>query len=239
MNDEFIHNITTMCGEAGRAWLGNLPSIIQEYEQRWNFRAGPPFQLSYNYVAPADLPDGGGAVLKIGFPGNPEFRSELEALRQFDSQVIVRLLECDPENGVILLERIIPGTPLDQWGDDEQQTRVAAGRTGAAGSSKSWPKVHSTNCNPSPTGSPTSAAAWRSQGAADKPDGQRSGEVGAGVPQDEVVPLCDTTLFTVQAGTDNKDEPYYQLSEWRSVRAPLLEADGMADRAAAFVGITT
>lgn len=127
MNDEFIHNITTMCGDAGRTWLADLPGIIHEYERRWNFRAGPPFHLSYNYVAPARLLDGSEAVLKIGFPDNPEFPSELEALRQFDNSVVVRLLEWDPSIGVILMERVRPGTPLDQWGDDEQQTSVAAG----------------------------------------------------------------------------------------------------------------
>jgi len=85
-----------------------------------------PFEpLSYNYVAPAIQADVTQVVLKIGIP-NPELLTEIEALRLFNGYGIVRLLDADPDQGVLLLERLKPGTPLSSLTDDEQVTSIAA-----------------------------------------------------------------------------------------------------------------
>jgi streptomycin 6-kinase len=86
----------------------------------------PSFEpLSYNYVAPAIRADGTPVVLKIGVP-NPELVTEIEALRLFNGGGVVRLLDADPDQGLLLLERLRPGTSLSRLTDDEQATSIAA-----------------------------------------------------------------------------------------------------------------
>ena len=113
-------------GAAGVAWLERLPSIIAECAQRWSLAVLPPFEdLSYNYVAPAIREDGMPVVLKAGVP-HLELSREIEALRYFSGEGIVRLLEADADQGVLVLEHLRPGTPLINLGDDEQATQIAA-----------------------------------------------------------------------------------------------------------------
>jgi streptomycin 6-kinase len=100
----------------GRAWLGDLPRLIDECRERWSLRLGAPYPGSYVSVAmPADLPDGlpdgSAAVLKIQFP-HDESEHEADALRIWDGDGAVRLLEHDPDRHAMLLKRCVPGTHL-------------------------------------------------------------------------------------------------------------------------------
>ena len=125
MNDEFTKNAQSW-GEEGERWLASIPSIIQEFEKKWSLKVGPPYPLSYNYVAPATRSDGTDVVLKIGFPGDREFKTEIEALTIFNGDGAVRLFEADKENAVILLEKVTPGVLLSEIDDDEKATRILA-----------------------------------------------------------------------------------------------------------------
>jgi streptomycin 6-kinase len=121
----FIQTITELFDERGIAWLGDLPNLIAECERRWSLKVLPPFDLSYNYVAPAIRTDGTEVVVKLGVP-NPELLTEIAALRLWNGHGIVQLLDADTEQGILLLERLRPGTPLATLEDDEQATRIAA-----------------------------------------------------------------------------------------------------------------
>ncbi len=121
----FARTIVELYGETGVEWLKRLPSLIADCAQRWSLRVLPPFDpLSYNYVAPAVRIDGTDVVLKVGVP-NPELLTEIEALRLFGGRGIVQLLDADPEQGILLLERLKPGTLLSSLTDDEQATSIA------------------------------------------------------------------------------------------------------------------
>ena len=65
-------------------------------------------------------------MLKAGFR-IPSCGGEIEALRWFNGQGIARLLEADPGQGVLLLERLLPGGPLISLQDDDQVTEIAVG----------------------------------------------------------------------------------------------------------------
>jgi streptomycin 6-kinase len=120
-------------GAAGVEWLQQLPALLAECEQRWSLTIMPPFApLSYNYVAPARLPDGRDIVLKVGFP-SAELVSEMEALRLYDGHGIARLLDSDRERGVLLLERLNPGTMLSNLTDHSSQCDAPALEASAAG----------------------------------------------------------------------------------------------------------
>ncbi len=122
----FVRTIHEVFPDRGPAWLEHLPGLIADFERRWSITVGPPFpNLSYNYVAPARRADGSQAVLKLGVP-NPELLTEIEALWLCGGQGMVLLLEADPERGALLLERLVPGTPLAMLPDDQQATIVAA-----------------------------------------------------------------------------------------------------------------
>ena len=121
----FARMIIEVHKEQGAAWLKRLPGIIDDFATRWGIIVGPPFEpLSYNYVAPAVRSDGSDVVLKLGVPESTD-NGELEALRLYDGRGIVRLLESDPEQSVMLLERLKPGTMLSSLSDDRQATSIA------------------------------------------------------------------------------------------------------------------
>jgi streptomycin 6-kinase len=121
----FTSNITNSFGAEGRRFLVDLPSLLDEAAQRWDLTLGLPFLLSYNYVCAARRA-GQDLVLKIGVP-NRELTSEMEALRLYNGRGAVRLLEGDPERGMLLEERLQPGMMLVEVVDDEQATGIAAG----------------------------------------------------------------------------------------------------------------
>lgn len=112
-------------GEAGRAWAEQVPAIAAGCAARWGLTLEPHYHgLSYNFVAPARLPDGGVAVLKVAFPG-ADFAREAFTLLAFDGDGAVRVLAADEPNGALLLERVEPGTLLAAETDDETATAIA------------------------------------------------------------------------------------------------------------------
>jgi streptomycin 6-kinase len=127
----FTRIITGLFGGRGQAWLHNLPALIAVCEKRWTITILPPYPLSYNYVAPAVRADGGRVVFKAGVPDRA-LTDEMTALGLWQGHGIARLLESDPELGVMLLESLEPGAPLysvlERGGlDDNQATRIFAG----------------------------------------------------------------------------------------------------------------
>ena len=100
--------------EAGRAWLRALPALVEDCVERWSLEVGPPFPYAFASLAlPAQLPDGGDAVLKIQFPDR-ESEHEYAALGHWDGDGAIRLLAHDPDRRALLLERCVPGTPLSE-----------------------------------------------------------------------------------------------------------------------------
>jgi streptomycin 6-kinase len=125
LSEDFTQRVLSTHGEDGRHWLQSLPTLLDEIASIWDVRIKPPFQdLSMNYVAPAILGDGSEAVLKVGVP-NPELAFEIAALTAFNGFGAIRLLKSNQELGALLLERLRPGEPLIQMGDDELATAIA------------------------------------------------------------------------------------------------------------------
>jgi streptomycin 6-kinase len=122
----FRRRVTATFAPDGVAWLEALPTLLAACAQRWDLTLLPAFgNLSYNYVAPAVARDGAAVVLKVGVP-NPELRTEIEALRRYSGRGAVRLLAADAELGALVMERLVPGTPLSDEPDDDQATAHAA-----------------------------------------------------------------------------------------------------------------
>jgi streptomycin 6-kinase len=122
----FKNRIRAAYGPAGAAWLDALPALLDECAQRWSLVLGEPFDLSYNYVAAATQ-HGAPVVLKAGVP-HPELRSEIAAMQIFAGRGAARVLDADPEHGLLLLERVFPGDVLATIcpEHDDVATRIAA-----------------------------------------------------------------------------------------------------------------
>lgn len=121
----FVRTIIDRFAERGQTWLNNLPNLLAECERRWSLTIHPPFALSYNYVAPATRADGIAIVLKAGVP-DASLTDEMTTLRIWNRRGCVQLLDSDPEVGIMLLERLDPGTPLITVEDDDQATVIFA-----------------------------------------------------------------------------------------------------------------
>lgn len=133
--EPFLTNIRNAFQQDGEAYLAVLPDLIEEARQRWDLTDITPVEnLSFNYVAYAtqlSSPSGRGqgegmgeVVLKIGVP-HRELFSEIAALRLFNGEGCVRMLEADESRGMFLLERVRPGGMLAVLEDDDQRTHIA------------------------------------------------------------------------------------------------------------------
>ena len=104
----------------GGAWLEALPGLVAGCVQEWGLKLGEPFLPgSVAWVAPAVLPDGTRAVLKVNFP-DAESEHEAAALAFWDGAGAVRLVAHDAGRRALLLERCEPGGQL--WGVDDEDT---------------------------------------------------------------------------------------------------------------------
>ncbi|MBY0121294.1 hypothetical protein [Bacillus sp. S/N-304-OC-R1] len=54
----FMKTIREVHKEKGEKWLEDFQQLIHECEERWQLEIKPPFDLSYNFVAPAIRKDG-------------------------------------------------------------------------------------------------------------------------------------------------------------------------------------
>lgn len=101
---------------AGAVWLDRLVDTVSACSDRWSLRVGEPFADSYvSLVLPATGSAGVEVVLKIQMP-HRESDTEADALRAWDGNGAVRLLDHDPTHHALLLERCITGDHLSTAG---------------------------------------------------------------------------------------------------------------------------
>lgn len=123
--EKFINYIMSIHDGVGQQWLNNLPHLLALYSSQWHLKLQICFEnLSYNYVAPGITAEGKNIVLKCGMP-NSELMTEISALTHFNGVGAVKLLQADVESGVLLLERIMPGTSLEKYPDVIQAMSIA------------------------------------------------------------------------------------------------------------------
>lgn len=106
---ELARNVLENWAGEGERWLAALPGLVADVAAGWRLTVGPPFDLSFHWVAPVARADGSPAVLKLGVPSG-HLSVEAEALRAYGGRGAVRLLADDPTRGALLLERAEPGT---------------------------------------------------------------------------------------------------------------------------------
>jgi streptomycin 6-kinase len=110
-------------GDPEGQWLRALPETVAECGRRWSLTfTGEAAAPSWNCLVSAVTSAGEPVLLKVGL----ELQREADALAHYDGRGAVRLLDADPDLGVLLLEQLLPGTPLSSVLDDEEATTIAA-----------------------------------------------------------------------------------------------------------------
>ncbi|MFG2488719.1 aminoglycoside phosphotransferase family protein [Streptomyces virginiae] len=115
-------------GDAGREFIAALPGRAARFLERWELRRdGPVMHGVTALVLPVERADGSGAVLKL-VAVDEESAGEPVALRAWDGQGCVRLLEHDVDTGTLLLERLDEGRDLAALArEDARQAVVVVG----------------------------------------------------------------------------------------------------------------
>jgi streptomycin 6-kinase len=107
--------------------MARVPDVIRDLQIRWSLTLSGQLETpeaNCSWVAFAERPDGTRAVLKLGIP-HLEAAHEIQGLRVWDGDGMVRLLEADEELNAMLLERCEPGTPLRVLPEIEQDVVIA------------------------------------------------------------------------------------------------------------------
>jgi streptomycin 6-kinase len=124
-----VRNVRQYWPERGDEWLAALPGLLDHIIADWGLIVAEPHRMTIHWVSSVVLRDGSPGVLKLGVPDG-HLDAEAEALRIFDGDGAARLLAEDRKRGAMLLEKILPGTPVSELEDDEDATAalIAVGR---------------------------------------------------------------------------------------------------------------
>jgi streptomycin 6-kinase len=118
ISSEFQDKIINAFGSDGKTWLQSLENKVKTYLELWSLTSeGPVANLSYNYVIKVRDSKGTPLILKLGVP-NLDTANEMVTLQVYDGNGCARILKSDPKNGVMLLERLVPGTMLSEETDE-------------------------------------------------------------------------------------------------------------------------
>ena len=111
MNKNLYKNIVNLLGSAGQKWLDDSSMILNHLSKYWNlFDISPVSNMSYNYVAKSTQ-NGENIVIKIS-PKSSMIDDEIKALKYFEGNGFIKLLDHNEEYNAILLEQALPGISL-------------------------------------------------------------------------------------------------------------------------------
>lgn len=117
----FQSNNISIYGEKGTVWLSELPDLVVEISSRLNLSdLKEVTNLTYNYVLSGfhgDKP----IILKLGLD-NAGLKQEAFALRCFVGCGAVKVIS--ENNGMLLLERAVPGTSLKNYFLDQEMKSI-------------------------------------------------------------------------------------------------------------------
>jgi streptomycin 6-kinase len=110
----------------GREWLAGLPDACRRLTDEWSVRLGTPFADCHVSLVVRANRGSVPLVLKVPMPATIELGTlaggaragEADVLRTWAGDGAVQLLEHDRATGAMLLERCVPGAPLDDDPDD-------------------------------------------------------------------------------------------------------------------------
>ncbi|MDR5705074.1 aminoglycoside phosphotransferase family protein [Agromyces sp. LY-1358] len=110
--------------DAIRDWVGVVSSVAGDLLRRWELRPeGVVRSGEAGVVVPVRRADGTRAALKLQVP-RAETTAAILGLERWDGRGMVRLLDSDPDQGGMLLERLHGDRTLEAVEDDDDAVRV-------------------------------------------------------------------------------------------------------------------
>ncbi|MGA6166397.1 aminoglycoside phosphotransferase family protein [Amycolatopsis magusensis] len=126
MNIDVPQQLVQSHGDEHPEWLAALPRLIHDFLGRWSLRReGPTWHGCASLVLPVVRADGTPAALKLQPPTEENAGTAL-ALRTWNGDGVVQLLEYDPDTSTQLLERLDETRPLSAVPDDTTAITVLA-----------------------------------------------------------------------------------------------------------------
>ena len=122
---DLVTQVVHEWGGRGRAWLAEVPGLVEAAAARWSLTVGKPMPSHRSLVLAVTRAEGDPAVLRAAVPGWPG-SCAVPSIQAWDGNGAVRLLADDPLAGVCLLERATPGVALAELvpTDDVKATEV-------------------------------------------------------------------------------------------------------------------
>lgn len=112
MQQAFIEKVINTWGEQGERWLNQLPTLIEQLQQRWGLSPlNAASNLSYNYIGLGCDAQQQAIALKICCDKDV-YTAEYQALQHFQGRGCIRLVDHSTEHAALLLEQAIPGVLL-------------------------------------------------------------------------------------------------------------------------------
>ncbi|WP_208559497.1 hypothetical protein [Marinilactibacillus kalidii] len=106
-------------GSEATEWVETLPERLTACAAFFKLRELKPFeQLTYNYVAEG-ITNQESVVLKMLFE-KASLKKEKEVLEAFVDKGVIRVLGYSEPLGGLILEKVTPGRPLTEIGNDEK-----------------------------------------------------------------------------------------------------------------------
>ncbi|WP_413944033.1 aminoglycoside phosphotransferase family protein [Bdellovibrio sp. HCB-162] len=125
---EFTKNILEVYGAEGKAWLAELPLLLQKVSQKWKLQSlTPVHNLSFNFVARVTMENGTKAILKMG-PSGADYSKETLWLSSYQG-LSPQVVAFDRDFNVFFMEELNPGQTLQGLtisGHDNEATRTVA-----------------------------------------------------------------------------------------------------------------
>ncbi|UJW33091.1 aminoglycoside phosphotransferase family protein [Saccharothrix sp. AJ9571] len=126
MNIDVPQQLVQSHGAEHPEWLAALPRLVTDFLGRWSLRReGPTWHGCASLVLPVVRADGTPAALKLQPPTEENAGTAL-ALRTWNGDGVVQLLEYDPPTSTQLLERLDETRPLSAVPDDTTAITVLA-----------------------------------------------------------------------------------------------------------------
>ena len=123
--EELVAYLLKWYGEAGQSWVDAAPDLVVECLDDWRLRVdGSPMNGAWALIVPVVREDGVRAVLKLSPQFEEHIRSEPIALRAWNGDGAVRLLESDARSGSMLLERLDATSSLMDVADGVEALRI-------------------------------------------------------------------------------------------------------------------
>ncbi len=122
--NHFKIKIINRYGETGKKWLENINIVIEKYQKQFNLETIKLIEdLSINLILFAKCDLYGDVVLKIGAPSPSH---EIEIMQQYSPNYVAKTYYASSSDKVQLLERILPGYPLNNLENIEERVKIFA-----------------------------------------------------------------------------------------------------------------